>query len=222
MEDRRVDGVRDDDRVAELDSELAVLLEREPGLQDRRGGQLGVDPGDAPVGAVVEAAIGADRAVDAVHHPRPPGGEATEPLEVEVERIEQTRRGSLGDALPLHVEAAALELAQEGTQELVPAAGGSRRELVEERQIGPAVARAQPVALDPDPPVDGADPPARRAHDAPGLHGDTLTSRGLEQVSQPGDVAVPSELRLHGDAGVRAEAPREHLILEDIRERPPE
>ncbi len=68
MKDRRVDGVRDHDGVAQLDAELAVLLEAVLGLHDRRVRELAIDLGDARVGAVVEAAVDADRPVDAVHH----------------------------------------------------------------------------------------------------------------------------------------------------------
>ena len=147
MEDRGVDGVRNDRWVAELQPELSVLLERELRLQDRRVRELRVDPHDPLVGAVVEAAVDADRAVDAVHHPRPPAGEPMEPLEVEVERVEQARRRFVRDALPLDGEAAAFELAHERAQELVPAARGRRREFVEERQIGPPLARTEHVEL---------------------------------------------------------------------------
>src|SRR5262245_64119705 len=55
VEDRGVDRVRDDHGVTELDPELAVLLEGEPRLEDRGRRELGVDPRDPPVGAVVEA-----------------------------------------------------------------------------------------------------------------------------------------------------------------------
>ena len=68
MEDRRIDGVVDHDRIAQLEPELAMLVEAVRGLQDRRVGELLVDLHDPAVGAVVEAAIRADRPVDPVHH----------------------------------------------------------------------------------------------------------------------------------------------------------
>ena len=45
------------------------------------------------------------------------------------------------------VEAAAVELAHERADELVPAARGRRRELVEEREVSATAARAQHVEL---------------------------------------------------------------------------
>ncbi len=160
MEDRRVDGVGDDHRVAQLDPELAVLLEREPGLEDRRGGELGVDLRDPLVRAVVEAAVDADRAVDAVHHPRAAVREAPQAREVEVERVEQAGRRLGGDAVELDGDAARCELAREGPQELVATARGRRRELVKEREVGPALARADHVDL-------GSEATRRGARQAP-------------------------------------------------------
>ncbi len=68
MEDRRVDGVVNHNRIAQLEAELAMLLQAVAGLQDRRVRQR-VDLDDPAIGAVVEAAVDADRAVHAVHHP---------------------------------------------------------------------------------------------------------------------------------------------------------
>ena len=73
---------------------------------------------------------------------------------------------SLGDALLLDVEAAALELAQEGTQELVPAARGRRRELVEEREIRALTAKAQPLDLGLRPPTERVGAAHAAAHRA--------------------------------------------------------
>ena len=116
-------------------------------LEDRRGGELGVELRDLLVRAVVEAAVDADGAVDAVHHPRAASREPLQAREVEVEGVEEAGGRSLGDALLLDLEPAALELAREGSEELVAAARGRRRELVEERQVGASAARAQPVHL---------------------------------------------------------------------------
>ena len=104
MEDRRVDRVRDDDRLAQLEAELTVLCERELRLEDRRGRQRGVDLGDPRVRAVVESPVGADRPVDAVHHPRPAAREAPKPPEVEVERVEEAHGRASGDRPDLDLE----------------------------------------------------------------------------------------------------------------------
>src|SRR4029078_2072697 len=169
-----------------------VLLEGEPRLENRGRRQLCVDPGDALVGAVVEAPVDADRAVDAMHHSRAPGGEATETREVEVERVEQARGRALRDALLLDVEAAGFQLADEGAEELMPATRGRRCELVEQRQVGSALPCAQPVALEGEPPVDGASRPARGAHDAPRLHGDHANVAPARAASPAGRPTRPT------------------------------
>ena len=147
MEDRRVDGIRDHDRIPKLEPELAVLLEAVPRLEDRRVRELVVDLDDPRVGPVVEAAVDADRAVDAMHHPRVRPGEPPQPSEVEVERVEEAGRGLARDPVQLDREPAAPELPDERTQELVAAAGGRRRELVEEREISPTPPGSEPVGL---------------------------------------------------------------------------
>ena len=101
MEDRRIDGVRDDHRVAELEPELAVLLERELRLEDRRGRELGVHRCDPRVCAVVEPSVDADRAVDAVHHPRAAFREPPQARDVEVERVEEAGGRLARDAVQL-------------------------------------------------------------------------------------------------------------------------
>ena len=53
-----------------------MLLEAVAGLEHRRIGELAVRLGDPPVGAVVEAPVGADRPVHAVHHANPVAPEA--------------------------------------------------------------------------------------------------------------------------------------------------
>jgi hypothetical protein len=84
-----------------------------------------------------------------MHHSRSAAGEPAEPREIEVERVEEARRRTTRDAVGLDVEAAALELMGQRAEELVPASAGGRRELVEERQVGPVVARAEQVDLGP-------------------------------------------------------------------------
>jgi hypothetical protein len=100
-EDPRVDGVRDHDRLPELEAELAVLLQAEPRLEDGGVGQLQVDRCDAGVRAVVEAPVDADRAVDAVHHPAAATGEPPQTAEIEVEGVEEARRRTPREAVDL-------------------------------------------------------------------------------------------------------------------------
>ena len=178
VEDRRVDGVRDDDRLAQLEAELAVLRERELRLEDRRGRERGVDLGDPRVRAVVEPSVGADRPVDAVHHPRPAAREAPEPPEVEVERVEEAHGRTSGDRPDLDLEPATFELAHERAEELMPAPRGRRRELVEERDVGAAAPGAEEVDLGVDERGDRTPFAPRVRQDASRLHGDTLTSPG--------------------------------------------
>ena len=53
------------------------------------------------------------------------------------------------EPVQLDLEPAPLELGDEGSQELVTAAGRRRRELVEEREVGAPATRAEPVELNP-------------------------------------------------------------------------
>src|SRR5262249_48291781 len=96
---------------------------------------------------VIEAAIRGDGTVDAMNEPHVRAGEATEPAEVEVERVEEAHARAAGDPVQLDGQPAALELAHESSQELVPAAGRRRRELVEDREVGAAVAPPHEIRL---------------------------------------------------------------------------
>ncbi len=147
VEDRRVDGVRDDDGVAELEAELAVLLEAVARLEDGRVRQLAVQLHEPRVGAVVETAIGADRTVHTVDQPALVACEASESREVEVEGVEETGGRAAGHPVLLDVETTALELESKRPQELMASAGRRRLEVVEEREIGPAPTRGEPVGL---------------------------------------------------------------------------
>ncbi len=185
VEDRRIDRIRNHDRAPEIQAELAVPLERVPGLEDRRGRELGVDPRDPRVRAVVEAAVDPDRAVDAVHHPGAASGEAPEAREVEVERVEEARRCAARDAVELDLEPAAVQLAGQRPQKLVAAARRRRRELVEDREIRSSRTRADQVDLGAGPRSETAPRPARRARDVPRVHDDTLTSpAGMPSTSR--------------------------------------
>jgi hypothetical protein len=146
VEDGSVNGVVDDDRTAQLEAELLVLRKAELRLQDRDLRQR-VDLRDAPVGAVVEAAVHADGAIDAMHHPHIGAGKSPQALEVEVERVVETRRRLTRERVRLDLQAAALQLADERDQELVPASIRRRMELVEHGDVGAAVTRGAEVAL---------------------------------------------------------------------------
>ena len=111
VEDRRVGRVRDDDGLAQLEAELPVLVEAVARLEHGRVRVHAVEVGDVPVGAVVEAAVDADRPVDPVHHAAARAGEAAQPPVVEVERVEEAGRRPAGDPVDLDVEPAPPELA---------------------------------------------------------------------------------------------------------------
>ena len=105
-------------------------------------GELGVERSDPRIRAVVEAAVHADRAVDPVHHAAVAACKPPESVEVEVERVEETRLRASRDPVRLDREAAALELAHERAEELMAAAGRRGLEVVEDREIGTPAARA--------------------------------------------------------------------------------
>ena len=143
-EDRRVDGVRDHDRVGQLVPELAMALEAVPRLEDGRVRELPVQLGDPRIGAVVEAAVDPDRPVDAMHHPAVGAREAPQAREVEVERVEEARARPPGHAVGLDLETARAELTEKRSQELVPASRRRRLELMEEGEIGTSATRRDP------------------------------------------------------------------------------
>src|SRR5712691_13528494 len=63
MKDRRVDGVVNHDRMAQLEPELTVFVQAEAGLQDGRVREVAIDSGDPAVGSIVETSVHADRTV---------------------------------------------------------------------------------------------------------------------------------------------------------------
>ena len=149
VEDRGIRRVRDHDGLGQVDAEPPMRLQAEPRLEYGRIRELGVHRRDPAVGAVVEAAVDADRAVDAVHHPHVVAGEPAQTREVEVERVEEAAGRAARDAVLLDGQAAARELLRERTEELVAAAGRWRRVLVEEREIGAAGAGGAKIAFRP-------------------------------------------------------------------------
>ena len=188
VEDQRVGRVPDDHRLRELDPQLAMSVEAEPRLGDRRVRQVAVDLLDPAVRAVVEPAIDADRAVHAVHHPAVRPGEAAQPPEVEVERVEEADGRAARDAVQLDDEPAALELRDERAQELVASARRRGSELVEQREVR-AAAASVPNAVDlgrelapdrtpraADTEADGSESPAER-------HAGTVVREAVERRS---------------------------------------
>src|SRR5205823_318137 len=94
-----------------------------------------------------EARNGADPVypANAARAPR----EQLEPLEVEVERVEEDRARRRRDRVRLDADAASFELAHDRPQRLIPAAGRRRTELMEERDVGSAEPTEARIALDP-------------------------------------------------------------------------
>jgi hypothetical protein len=164
VENRRVGRVRDHDGIDELDSHGSVGVEAEPGLEHRRVRELGVRLRDSSIGAIVEAAIEADRPVHAVHHADVRTHEAAQPAEVEVERVEQAALRLTRDPVLLDVQPATPELRLESAHELVSAARRGRHIRVEHRKVGAAVARRAEVAL-------GADTRAQAVERRPRMDG---------------------------------------------------
>ena len=152
-----------DNRIAQLEAELSVLLEAVARLEDGRVRVHAVEIGDVPVGAVVEAAVDADRPVDPMHHPAATAGEAPQSPVIEVERVEEAGRRLTGDAVDLHVEPALPELAHEPCEKLVPAPRRRRSELVKDGDVGTIAARSETRRL-------GSRCPAHGTPAAAGVH----------------------------------------------------
>ena len=150
----------DHDGLDEPDPEVAVRVEAEARLQHGRVRELGVHRLDAPVGAVVEAAVDADRPVDAMHHPHVVASEAPQSREVEVERVEEAPRRRAGEPVLLDLQTAVAELAGQSAEELVAASRRRRRGLVEDGEVG-ALRRARRGSPAPS----RAAEPTRRASD---------------------------------------------------------
>ena len=105
-----------------------------------------------------------------MHHPAVFAREPAQAREVEVERVEQARPCPTGHPALLDPDPARLELAHEGAEELMAAAGGRRLEVVEEREVGVVGARSPPVDLVPDA-ADGRSPgPSGRPRERTEIH----------------------------------------------------
>ena len=187
MKDRRVDGVRDDCRLAELETELAVLLEAVPRLEDRRLGELGVHRSDrrsVPSSKPRYTPIGPSTRCTMRQSER---AKRRSRCGVEVERVEETGRRLGGDPVQLDLEPRCSSSATKRTQELMTAAGRRRRELVEEREVGSSATRAEPVELNPP-----------TSHDVARNPSDRTRSRTSTLATQPrGGSAIHDQVRLH-------------------------
>jgi len=106
---RPAGGLRDDDRLPQFDPELAMGFEAVPRLQDRRVRELPVQLRDAAVGAVVGAAVEADRSVDAMHDPAPARRPALEQVRVQEDAPSAARNRAVADPQP-----AAMQLTSQG------------------------------------------------------------------------------------------------------------
>jgi hypothetical protein len=146
MEDRRVDGIRDHDRVPQLETERLVFREAVARLQDRRVRQR-VDLHNAGVRAVVEPAIRSDRPVDAMHHAHTVAGETAQPPEIEVERVVEAARRVAGDTVDLDCKPPPTPFSDEREEELVAAAVRRGVKLVEDGHVAASRARARAVDL---------------------------------------------------------------------------
>src|SRR5262249_58613888 len=111
------------------------------------GVRNGVDLDDATVGAVVEAAVHADRPVDAVHHPDAFVCETAEAREIEVEGVVEARRRSPGEAVDLNLEATSCELAAQREQKMISAAVRRHGEIVKECDVAARPPGARQVGL---------------------------------------------------------------------------
>src|SRR5437764_411194 len=104
-----------------------MSLEAVARLEDRRVGKRVVDLEDALIRAVVEAAIRANWAVDAMYEPAARSRKPLQPRKVEVERVEQADGGCARDAVHLDVESAPAKLARQRAQELASSTGRWRQ-----------------------------------------------------------------------------------------------
>jgi hypothetical protein len=147
MENRRVDGVVNHDRMVQVKPELTVLVQAEARLQNGRVSEVTIDSGDPTVGSVVETSVHADRTIDPVHHADAVADETPQTREVEIERVEKAGVCPARESVDLHDETAALQLPRERKQELVPAAVRRRPEVVENGQIGGSATRTQPIGF---------------------------------------------------------------------------
>ena len=122
-----------------------MLLEAVARLNDGRVGERSVQLENQAVGSVVEAAVDADRPVDAMHHAYVVARETAQPTCVEVERVEEARLRRARDAVRFESQTAACQLARQRTDELVASSGRRRHVLVEDREIRSVASRRHPV-----------------------------------------------------------------------------
>ena len=209
MEDRRVDGVRDHDRVAQLEPELAVLLEREPRLEDRRRGELGVDLARS-ARPCRRRSRGRRRSGRRRGAPCRAPRSANRRSRRKSKLNELKRQAGVPPEMRLSstVEPAALELARRargGTGARRPTGGGANS-WKSARSACPRRVRRRSTSV-PTRRVTASARPARRARDRPRLHDDHANA-GLERRPPAGTYCgsgtEPSTWRGHDCVGERA------------------
>ena len=150
MKDRRVDRVVDHDRDRAGRARARGACRGCTRLQDRRVGELAIDLDDPPVGAVVEAAIDADRPVDAMHHAHAVAREPPQPREVEVEGVEEAGRRPAGEPVrPRRRDRGARARRTSASRNWLPPPYGGGANSWKTARSAAAAPRAQPVGLGP-------------------------------------------------------------------------
>lgn len=138
MEETGVGGVGDDVGISCGEAEGLVGFEAEAGLGDGGGGVAAVEVGDKGVGAVVEAAVGLEGAVDAVDAAG--GGVvfegAFEISEVEVVGVAEAGGGAFGEVIVGDPEPPPFIFAAQSAHELMSAPGGRGREFMVDGHVG--------------------------------------------------------------------------------------
>ena len=105
-----VSGVVDDRGIDELESQRLVPPEAVRRLKHCSVRQIVIDIPDPPVDPIVYAAVDTDRAVDTMHHATAGADKAAEPVEIEIERVVETRGRAGRDPIVLQYKAAPDEL----------------------------------------------------------------------------------------------------------------
>ena len=110
MENARVCRVVDHGRGGELKPKFLMFFEAVARLENRGVSEFAVDLEDLPVEFDPRAAVDADRAVDAVHHPATAAAETAQTGGIEIERIKETGAGRAGNAIVLNAPPPPLKL----------------------------------------------------------------------------------------------------------------
>ena len=116
-------------------------------------------------------------------------------------------------------EAAALELADERPQELMPATGRRRLELVEHGEVGAVAPRPEPVRLHAHAPGSRARQSPRRPRNSAPRHGVAPLLRVQENPFDPIDVPRPGQPVLDGAPGAGTESTAAPFVAENLLQR---